>query len=81
MAAGCQLESPRRTLLSMAAWIALFAVTILFTLALRHGRPKEPPLPPDYDGERQLAELHALTASARIHRCPDRPRPAVLCPD
>jgi hypothetical protein len=64
MAAGCQLESPRRTLLSMAAWIALFAVTILFTLALRHGRPKEPPLPPDYDGERQLAELHALTAAA-----------------
>jgi hypothetical protein len=64
MAAGCQLESPRRTLLSMAAWIALFAVTILFTLALRHGRPKEPPMPPDYDGERQLAELHALTTAA-----------------
>ena len=51
----------------MTAWIDLFAVTILFTLALRralrHGRPKEPPLPPGYDGERQLAELHALTAS------------------
>jgi hypothetical protein len=46
----------------MTAWIDLFAVTILFTLALRRGRPKEPPLPPGYDGERQLAELHALTA-------------------
>jgi hypothetical protein len=81
MAAGCQLESPRRTLLSMAAWIDFFAVTILSTLALRHGRPKEPPLPPGYDGERQLAELHALTASARIHGRPDRPRRAVLCAD
>jgi hypothetical protein len=65
MAAGCQLESPRRTLLSMTAWIDLFAVTILFTLALRHGRPKEPPLPPGYDGERQLAELHALTVTSQ----------------
>jgi len=46
----------------MTAWIALFAVTVLFTLALRHGRSKEPPLPPGYDGERQLAELHALAS-------------------
>ena len=54
----------------MAAWIDFFAVTILFTLALRHGRPKEPPLPPGYDGERQLAELHALAAAATNTRLP-----------
>jgi hypothetical protein len=48
----------------MTAWIALFAVTVLFTLALRHGRSKEPRLPPGYDGDRQLAELHALTSAA-----------------
>ena len=54
----------------MTAWIALLAVAILFTLALRHRRPKEPPLPPDYDGERQLAELHALTAAATNTRLP-----------
>ena len=39
-------------------------------LALRHGRPKEPPLPPGYDGERQLAELHALTTAAPNVRLP-----------
>jgi hypothetical protein len=49
----------------MTAWITLFAVTALFTLALRRSRPPQPPLPPGYDGERQLAELHALT-SARM---------------
>jgi hypothetical protein len=48
----------------MTAWIALFAVTVLFTLALRHGRSKEPRLPPGYDGDRQLAELNALTSAA-----------------
>ena len=47
----------------MTAWIALFAVTVLFALALRHGRPKDPPLLTGYDGERQLAELRALTAA------------------
>jgi hypothetical protein len=52
----------------MTAWIALFAVAILFTLALRHGRPEEPPLPPGHDGERQLAELHALTTAAPYMR-------------
>jgi hypothetical protein len=47
----------------MTAWIALFAVTVLFALALRHVRSKEPPLPPGFDGERQLAELQALTTA------------------
>ena len=41
----------------MTAWITLFALTVLFALALRHGRSKELPMPPGYDGERQLAEL------------------------
>ena len=53
----------------MAAWITLFALTVLFALALRHGRSKELPMPPGYDGERQLAELHALIA-ARIPPTP-----------
>ena len=53
----------------MAAWITLFALTVLFALALRHGRSKELPMPPGYDGERQLAELHALIA-ARIPPAP-----------
>jgi hypothetical protein len=52
----------------MTAWIVFFAVTILFALALRHGRPKEPALPSGYDGERQLAELRALTVA-----CPRLP--------
>jgi hypothetical protein len=62
MADACRPGLPRSTLFCMTAWIALFAVTVLFTLALRHGRSKEPPLPPGYDGERQLAELHALAS-------------------
>ena len=41
----------------------MFAVTVLFALALRHGGSKEPPLPPGFDGERQLAELQALTTA------------------
>jgi hypothetical protein len=44
----------------MTTWIALFAVTVLFALALRPGRPDQQPLPAGYDGERQLAELRAL---------------------
>jgi hypothetical protein len=52
----------------MTAWIALLAVTVLFALALRHGRVEEPPLPPGFDGERQRAELHALTAAFTNHR-------------
>ena len=70
MADGCRLQFPRRTLPCMTAWIALLAVTILFTMALRHGRLKEPPLPPGYDGERQLAELHALIAARRPLQLP-----------
>ena len=49
---------------------ALFAVTVLFALALRHGDSEEPPLPPGFDGERQLAELHALTAACTHLRSP-----------
>jgi hypothetical protein len=64
MAGACRPRLPRSTLLRMTAWIALFAVTVLFTLALRHGRSKEPRLPPGYDGDRQLAELNALTSAA-----------------
>jgi hypothetical protein len=70
MADGCRLGFPRRTLGSMTAWIVLFAVTVLFALALRHGHSKEPPIPPGYDGERQLAELHALIAAHTTPRLP-----------
>ena len=70
MADACRLEFPQSTLFCMTAWIALFAVTVLFALALRHGRSKEPPLPPGYDGERQLAELHALIAARSPLRLP-----------
>ena len=49
--------------LPMTAWIVLLAVTVLFTLAVRHDRRKGTPLPSGYDGERQLAELRALTPS------------------
>jgi hypothetical protein len=57
------------TVLPMTAWIVLLAATVLFTLAVRHGRRDEPPPPPGYDGERQLAELHALTPSRpQMHR-------------
>ena len=54
----------------MTAWITLFALTVLFALALRHGRSKELPMPPGYDGERQLAELHALIAARSPLRLP-----------
>ena len=54
----------------MTAWITLFALTVLFALALRHGRSKELPMPPGYDGERQLAELHALIAARNPLRLP-----------
>ena len=55
----------------MTAWITLFALTVLFALALRHGRSKELPMPPGYDGERQLAELHALIAARSPFGCTD----------
>lgn len=55
--------------LPMTAWIVLLAATVLFTLAVRHGRREEPPPLPGYDGERQLAELRALTPSrSHVHR-------------
>jgi hypothetical protein len=47
------------TLVAMTSWIVLLALIIAFTVAVRHGRPAGPPLPPGYDGERQLAELLA----------------------
>ena len=59
--------SSQRTLLLMTALIVLFAVTVLFALALRPSRPKAPPLPAGYDGERQLAELRALTGASPHH--------------
>jgi hypothetical protein len=54
----------------MTAWIVLAAVTVLFALALRRGPAKEPPLPPGYEGERQLAELRAMIASRTTVRLP-----------
>jgi hypothetical protein len=55
---------------SMTTWITLLALTVLFALALRHGRSKELPMPPGYDGERQLAELHALISAHHPLRLP-----------
>jgi hypothetical protein len=49
---------------SMTALIALSALTVLFALALRRGRPEQQPLPAGYDGERQLAELRALIVTS-----------------
>jgi hypothetical protein len=54
----------------MTAWIALFAVTVLFVLALRHGAVKEPLLPPGHDGERRRAELRAMDAARSPGRLP-----------
>jgi hypothetical protein len=51
----------------MTAWILLTALVILFSLAVRRSRPADPPLPPGYDGERQLAELRALSARCTPH--------------
>ena len=54
----------------MTAWILLLALTALFALAVRHGRPAEPRLPSGSDGERQLAELRALVSSTTNIRLP-----------
>lgn len=54
----------------MTAWIVLLALVVLFTLAVRHGSSADPPMPPGYDGERQLAELRALVASRTNIRLP-----------
>ena len=54
----------------MTAWIVLLALTVLFALAVRHGRSDEPPLPPGYDGERQLAELRGLINACTNVRVP-----------
>jgi hypothetical protein len=48
----------------MTAWITLIALTVLFALSLRHGRSEEPPMPPGYDAERQLAEPYGVIRSA-----------------
>ena len=70
MADGCRPGPPGTHPLRMTAWIALLAVTVLFILALRHGRLDEPPLPPGYDGERQLAELRARLGASTNVRLP-----------
>ena len=44
----------------MTSWIVLIALVALFTLAVRHGRATQPPVPPGYDGDRMLAEWRAL---------------------
>jgi len=54
----------------MTAWILLLALAALFTLAVRHGRSTDPPVPSGYDGERQLAELRALVSSRTNVRLP-----------
>ena len=54
----------------MTAWILLLALVALFTLAVRHGRPADPPMPSGFDGERQLAELRALVSSTTNIRLP-----------
>jgi hypothetical protein len=65
---GAELQKPN--MISMTAWIVLLALTVAFTLAVRHGRPHEPPLPPGYDGDRQLDELRARGARCTYTRRP-----------
>ena len=50
----------------MTAWITLFAVAVLFALALRHGQPRIPPLPPGYERERQFAAFVTATAGGAV---------------
>lgn len=57
----------------MTPWIVLSALTALSALTLRHARPKDPPLPRGYDGERQLAELRALVVGGTSAGVPDGP--------
>ena len=54
----------------MTAWIVLFTLAVMFAVALRQAHSKEPPLPPDRDGERQLAELRALATAGANMRLP-----------
>lgn len=54
----------------MTSWIVLIALVALFTLAVRHGRSNDPPVPRGYDGERQLAELRGLVAASVNVRLP-----------
>ena len=54
----------------MTAWIVLLALVALFAAAAWRRGPAEPPLPPGYDGERQLAELRALVACRTNVRLP-----------
>ena len=55
---------------AMTSWIVLLALIALFTLAVRHGRGTDPPLPRGYDGERQIAELRGITAACTNLRLP-----------
>lgn len=54
----------------MTAWIVLLALAVLFTLAVRHDRRSDPPMPSGYDGERQLAELRGLVSATTNIRLP-----------
>lgn len=46
----------------MTSWIVLIAVIALFAAAVRYGKTADPPVPAGYDGERQLAELRAISS-------------------
>ncbi len=54
----------------MTSWILLAALTALFVWVARRGRTADPPLPPGYDGERQLAELRGLRQTRRVDHLP-----------
>ena len=54
----------------MTSWIVLAALVALFTVAAWRRGPAEPPLPPGYDGERQVAELRGLVNARTNVRLP-----------
>jgi hypothetical protein len=66
----CWQELDERIISAMTAWIVLIALAALFVLVVRRGRSNEPPLPPGYDGERQLAELRGIVNARTNVRLP-----------
>ena len=54
----------------MTAWIVLLALVALFTLAARHGRPADPPVPSGNYGEPQHADLRAHVSATSNVRLP-----------
>jgi hypothetical protein len=54
----------------MTSWILLAALVALFVWVVRSHRSTDPPLPPGYDGERQLAELRGLRQARANVRLP-----------